>query len=164
MDFESVPIVRGRNKRGGTVHDYFSCFDSEPIVSKQLAAAIYFEFNEFCDSIDAGRNTYAVVRDWTRRWSKWSVVRVWPGYFHKRSVMASCAEIAGIEKDPYITVEELQAQVEVLKETVAIAEVEKVDVKEQSTDSKVDILDTKIEVAKDLIKEKEAKIEEIKIV
>jgi hypothetical protein len=111
QDFESVPITRGRNKRGGTVHDYLSCEDSDPLVTKQIAAACYFEMNEYCDSIDAGRNGYVMVKDWARRWSKWAVVRVWPGYFHKRKVLATCQEIVGIEGDPYVTIEKLEAAI-----------------------------------------------------
>ena len=111
QDFESVPITRGRNKRGGTVHDYLSCIDSDPVVTKALAAAVYLEMNAYTDSIDYGRNKYLMVRDFFRRWSKWAVVYVWPGYFHQRKVLASCEEIAGIKCDPYITVEKLEAAI-----------------------------------------------------
>jgi hypothetical protein len=103
MDFESVPIVRGRNKRGGAVHDYLSCTDSDPIVTKQIAAECYLEINSYCDSIDCDRNILIRSNDFIRRWTKWSVVRVWPNYFHKRSVYATPKEIAGIDCDPYIT-------------------------------------------------------------
>jgi|GEM_PF-670684 len=102
QDFESVPVTRGRNKRGGTVHDYLSRFDSDPVVTKQIAAAVYFEINEYCDYIDAGRSSYTMVKDWLRRWGKWAVVYVWPGYFHRHSVMATCLELAGVEDDPYV--------------------------------------------------------------
>lgn len=109
MDGESVPIVRGRNVRGGGVHDYFSCYDSIPVLTKAQAAAVYLEINAYCDEIDAGRNYFTRAKDFVRRWSKWSVVYVWPGYFHKRSIYATCKEIAGVEKDPYITIEKLTA-------------------------------------------------------
>jgi len=119
QDEESVPFLRGRNQRGGGVHDYFSCNDSVPVVPKDVAAAIYLEINAYCDSIDAGRNYLIHVKDFFRRWSKWSVVYVWPGYFHKRSVFATPAEIAGVECDPYVTAEKLDAAIVESKEATA---------------------------------------------
>jgi len=116
MDFESVPITRGRNKRGGTVHDYLSCIDSDPVVTKAIAAEAYLEMNAYTDEIDCGRDKLTMVKDWLRRWSKWGVVRVWPGYFHQRKVMATCKEIAGIDCDPYITIE---SAIKESKETTA---------------------------------------------
>jgi hypothetical protein len=126
QDGESVPIVRGRNKRGGLVHDYFSCFDSDPVVTKWIAALVYLEINAYCDSIDTMRfsksyhphiPTSLIVptvkaKDFARRWSKFGVVAVWPGYFHKRSIYATCKELAGIEGDPYVTIEKLDALIE----------------------------------------------------
>ena len=108
MDEESIPLIKGRNARGGAVHDYFSCYDSIPVVSKSVAAAIYFEINEYTDSIDCGRDKLTMLKDWTRRWSKWAVVYVWPGYFHKRSIHATCEELYGFKGDPYITIEKLK--------------------------------------------------------
>lgn len=120
MDGESVPIVRGRNVRGGGVHDYFSCFDSDPVCPTQaLAANVYLEFNAYCDEIDAGRSYYAHAKDFLRRWAKWSVVYVWPGFFHKRSVNATCKELYGFDGDPYITVEKLEAAIVESKEATA---------------------------------------------
>jgi len=116
MDFESVPITRGRNKRGGTVHDYLSCIDSDPVGTKAIAAECYLEMNAYTDAIDCSRDRLAMVKDWLRRWSKWGVVRVWPGYFHQRKVMATCKEIAGIDCDPYITID---AAISESKETTA---------------------------------------------
>ena len=106
QDGESVPVIRGRNKRGGLVHDYFSCYDSDPVVPKWIAALVYLEINAYCDSIDCGRNRLVMAKDFLRRWSKFSVVAVWPGYFHKRSIYATCKELAGIDGDPYITKKE----------------------------------------------------------
>ena len=124
MDGESVPIVRGRNIRGGGVHDYFSCYDSIPVVPKSVAAAVYLEINAYCDDIDAGRSYYAHAKDFLRRWAKWSVVYVWPGYFHKRSVKATCQELYGFEGDPYVTIEKIDAAIEQSKQaTDAIKEV-----------------------------------------
>ena len=102
QDFESIPIVRGRNKRGGTVHDYLSCIDSDPVVTKEIAADVYFEINEYTDKIDEERTKFTKGYDWMRRWLKWGVVSVWPGYFHHRKVMATIFEIAGFDGDPYI--------------------------------------------------------------
>jgi hypothetical protein len=112
MDGESVPIVRGRNVRGGAVHDYLSCYDSDPVcLTQSLAANVYLEINAYCDDIDAGRSYYAHAKDFTRRWAKWSVVYVWPGFFHKRSVKATCKELYGFDGDRYVTVEKLDAAI-----------------------------------------------------
>lgn len=117
MDGESVPAVRGRNVRGGGVHDYLSCYDSDPVCSTQaLAANVYLEINAYCDDIDAGRSYYSHAKDFLRRWSKWAVVYVWPGFFHKRSVFATCKELYGFDGDPYITVEKIDAAIVESKE------------------------------------------------
>ena len=105
FDFESVPAVRGTNKRGGTAHDYLSRIDSDPVVTKSQAAAVYFEIMEYCYSIDHARGYWQQFKDWGRRWFKWGVVYVAPGYFHKYTVMATGKEIAGIDCDPYISQE-----------------------------------------------------------
>ncbi|HHT9146880.1 MAG TPA: hypothetical protein ACFYD4_14595 [Candidatus Wunengus sp. YC61] len=125
MDGESVPIVRGRNVRGGAVHDYLSCFDSDPVCPTQsLAANVYLEINAYCDEIDAGRSYYSHAKDFLRRWAKWSVVYVWPGFFHKRSVKATCKDLYGFDGDKYMTVEKLAAAIVQSKEaTAAIKEV-----------------------------------------
>lgn len=112
QDFESVPAIRGRNKRGGTVHDYFSCFDSNPVVTKGIAAACYLEMCAYCDAIDHTRSLVDHALDFARRWSKVLVVRVWPCYFHKRSVSATIEEITGMVDDPYVTAEKLDALIE----------------------------------------------------
>jgi len=155
QDFESVPIVRGRNIRGGVIHDYLSCIDSDPIVTKEIAAACYFELNQYTDSIDHQRGILIKLNDWARRWSKWAVVYVWPFYFHQRRVMATPKEITGLECDPYVTIEKLDAAIVESKETTAkIKEVpaevdtkaEMVKASEQVTsdlkDAKRDIKDT----------------------
>jgi len=151
QDFESIPIVRGRNKRGGTIHDYLSCHDSIPVVTKQLAAEAYWEMNVYTDSIDHSRNYPVMVADWARRWSKWAVVRVWPGYFHKRSIYATCKELTGLEGDPYITIEKLKALIVKTKEVSA-------DLKEVDADTKEMVKETDhvTEGLKDAIEEKKA--------
>lgn len=118
QDFESIPIVRGRNKRGGTVHDYLSCSDSIPLVTQGIAARAYLEINAYCDLLDH-RASLIEFADWARRWSKWAVVRVWPGFFHRRKVLASCLEIAGIDGDPYVTAEKMAAIIEKQEQVTA---------------------------------------------
>lgn len=133
MDGESVPIVRGRNVRGGGVHDYFSCYDSDPVIPKQsIAANVYLEFNAYCDDIDAGRSYYAHAKDFIRRWAKWSVVYVWPGFFHKRSVKATCKELYGFDGDKYVTVEKLDVLIEQSKQATT-------DIKNVQADQKTDL-------------------------
>jgi hypothetical protein len=50
---------------------------------------------------------------------KSSVVRVWPGYFQKYELTATALEIYGIEGDPYVTTEKLDAAIVESKETTA---------------------------------------------
>jgi hypothetical protein len=91
-DYESVPLVRGTNKRGGTAHDYLCRKDSRPVVDKATAAAVYREIMDHCYALEE-RGIWARVRDWSRSWLKWAVVRVAPGYFHKFKVSATYEEI-----------------------------------------------------------------------
>ena len=146
QDFESIPILRGRNKRGGTIHDYLSCFDSKPVVTKSLAAEAYFEMNAYTDSIDHNRGGLIKVSDWARRWSKWAVVYVWPCYFHKRSVYATPKEIAGIDCDPYVTIDKAIAESQ--EATEAIKEI-------PASEQKADIVEASEQVTTDLKRERE---------
>ncbi|KQC03135.1 MAG: hypothetical protein APR55_07055 [Methanolinea sp. SDB] len=95
MDFESVPIVKGTSKRGGTAHDYLSRSDSVPLVTKAIAAAVYLEIMAYRDGLMDG-GVFRRFDRWWRRWLKYGVVRVAPGYFHRHRVMATYEEIAGI--------------------------------------------------------------------
>lgn len=97
-DFESVPIIKGTSKRGGVGHDYLSRTDSVPVVSKGTAAAVYFELCESRDGLADKETALGSFNLWWRRWVKWGVVRIWPGYFHKFEVMASYEEISGCAK------------------------------------------------------------------
>jgi hypothetical protein len=152
-DFESVPIVRGTNKRGGTAHDYLCRIDSDPLVTKSQAAAVYFEIMHYCYDIDAQRNNWTKLIDWTKRWTKWAVVRVAWGYFHKFKVMATSKEIAGIDGDPYMTPEEKIDALIKKTETVS-ADLKDVDIKVQDTTEMIiktdqvtsDLKDAKAEV------------------
>ena len=149
QDEESVPGIRGRNARGGAVHDNLSCYDSIPVVTKALAAAVYLEINAYCDSIDEGRNRLTMAKDFLRRWSKWGVVRVWPGYFHKRSIYATSEELYGIKGDPYVTIEKLEAAI--VQSEQATAEIKAVP---EQVESKAELVEASEQVTDDL---KEAK-------
>lgn len=93
-DYESVPIIKGTSKRGGVVHDYLCRIDSVPICTKREAADAYFEVMELRDTGDKRPDKALEQFDlWWRRWLKYSVVMVWPGYFHKHKVAASYEEM-----------------------------------------------------------------------
>jgi len=95
-DYESVPIFRGSSKKGGVGHDYLSRKDSVPVVTKKVAAQVYFEVMEYVNVTEVPRNAwFRRFRFWWRRWLKYGVVRVWPGYFHKHKVMATYEEMSG---------------------------------------------------------------------
>ena len=92
-DEESTPW-KGENPIAGLIHDYLSRFDSFPVVTKEVAAEVYFEFQEYEDSL--------IKRSWlTRAWdSVWrylkaGTVAVLPDcvYWHKNSVNATWEEI-----------------------------------------------------------------------
>ena len=102
--------MRGSNKRGGTAHDYLCRIDSDPVVTKSLAASVYLEIMAYTYEI-VDRGWWQHFKDFTTRWTKWGVVYIAPGYFHKHKVMASCKEIAGVEGDPYVTIEKIEAAI-----------------------------------------------------
>lgn len=141
FDFESTPNwlrgPLGENKRGGATHDpicrknVLVCWNgSGSIMTKSIGADVYKEIMDYCDSIDTqrfekGKHLYIpdvlidpIVRTkcWTRRWLKSSVVRVWPGYFQKYELTATAKEIYGLEGDPYVTIEKLEAAIVQSKE------------------------------------------------
>ena len=130
FDFESTPdSIRGPlgvNKRGGTAHDISCRIGACPGITKSIAADVYFEIMEYCDSIDyerfdAGKHKvlpsfliepYVEVRDWLRRWIKSTTVRIWPGdYFQKYTLTATAKEIYGIDSDPYCIIEKIEAAI-----------------------------------------------------
>ena len=94
-DYESVPVIQGTSKRGGVIHDYFCRIDSVPVVSKKQAADVYFEIMECRDGMPDRETALGDFSLWFRRWIKYSVVRVWPGYFHKHKVAATYEEMSG---------------------------------------------------------------------
>ena len=125
FDFESIPNwLRGpvgTNKRGGAAHDILSRKNICPGITKSIAATVYKEIMDYCDSIDIGRFSqtahpfipnpvvvpYVKVKDFFRRWIKSGVVRYWPGdYWQKWEMTATCMEIAGVAGDPYVSTEE----------------------------------------------------------
>ena len=106
-DYESVPVVRGTNKRGGTAHDYLCRIDSQPVVSKAVAAEVYREIMEYSYKFEE-RSLFSKLSDWTRRWVKWGVVRVAWGYYHKFKVMATYEEIAGLDPQESMKAKELE--------------------------------------------------------
>ena len=74
MDWESIPLLRGKNKIAGLIHDYLCRFDSAPIINKAIAADVYFEFLNYKKA------------QWLNKYIKYWAVRVTPGYFHAKSV------------------------------------------------------------------------------
>ena len=81
-DRESVPIIKGTSIRGGYVHDYLYRYDSDPIVSRSVADAVYYEI-----MTQRGNSMW-------RRAFKWAGVRCF-GFFayHKHSVKATIEEL-----------------------------------------------------------------------
>ena len=92
-DYESVPVVRGTSKRGGVIHDYLCRIDSAPVVTKKQAADVYFEVMECRDGMPDKETTLGACSLWLRRWIKYGVVRVWPGYYHRHRVAATLEEL-----------------------------------------------------------------------
>lgn len=90
-DLESVPIVKGTNNESGVWHDYFSRYDSIPVVDKLTCARIYLEFQKYYDLQERG--ILNMAWDFIRRWVKTGVVVLAPRYFHRLSVMATYEEI-----------------------------------------------------------------------
>lgn len=103
MDYESVPLFKGTNPEAGAIHDYYSRTDSQPVVSKKIAAKIYEEFQSYYDAHEKAKSPVFRllnrVFDWIRRKGKTATVRVWPRYFHKHKVSATYATIAGIDEE-----------------------------------------------------------------
>ena len=99
FDYESIPLFKSDSKRAGGIHDYLCRKDSDPIVSKQVAAAVYAEAQQLRDSL-----VYASTPQPLKAlkmalrgflcWLKTGTVRVAPGYFHKHLVMASVADLS----------------------------------------------------------------------
>jgi hypothetical protein len=87
-DLESTSPYRGQNPMAGTAHDYLCRKDSDPIVSKEMAAKVYHEIACHEDGNWTDRNLPQRIWDWITNKVKRNVVIVAPGYFHKHEVMA----------------------------------------------------------------------------
>jgi len=105
FDFESVPLIRGSNKRGGTAHDILCRLDSMPIVSKIIAAKVYLEIMLYAykhdeQTLEEKEIKRKIVHAWNifRAYFKFTVVLVAWGYFHKLKMDATLEEIRGIKK------------------------------------------------------------------
>jgi hypothetical protein len=114
FDFESTPnLIRGplgENKRGGAAHDIVCRKYVVPGVTKSLAADVYFEIMEYCDAINfklADHYTitkpFFKLRDWSRRWSKSTVVRFWPGDFFLKYELTTTAKDEAIKQSEETT-------------------------------------------------------------
>jgi len=93
-DYESVPLIKGTSKRGGVIHDYLCRTDSDPVVSKKVAANVYLEVMKCRDGRSDKETDFKKFSLWWRRWLKWAVVMVAWGYFHKHNVMATFEEMS----------------------------------------------------------------------
>lgn len=92
-DEESTPW-NGENPLAGLIHDYLSRKDSIPLVTKEVAAAVYFEFQVYEDGLRK-RSWLSKVWDYAWRYLKAGTVVVVPDcvYWHKFSVKSTYEEI-----------------------------------------------------------------------
>ena len=169
FDFESIPnIIRGpigENKRGGSAHDILSRKNVCPGITQGIAADVYAEIMDYCDAIDraiAMKDAEAIDKvkapfvnlgKWLRRVTKSTVVRYWPGgFWQKHELTATIKEITGLEGDPYLTIEKLNAAIEQSEQATAEikavpAQVEqKADLVEASEQVTAELKDAKAEV------------------
>ena len=138
-------------------------------ITRSIAADVYFEIMEYCDSIDTQRFAahkhphlhtsiiipYVKTKDWTRRWLKSTVVRFWPGgYWQKYEMTATPLEIYGIASDPYVTIEKLEALIEKTKQVAE--DLKDKDVESGQTEEMVEKTD---QITEDLKVEKEKVID-----
>jgi len=84
-DYESVPIFKATSKRAGVIHDYLCRIDSDPVVTKQVAATVYAEAQQVRDHLVCKSKPMLIWRALLCL-IKTSVVRIAPGYFHKHLV------------------------------------------------------------------------------
>jgi len=162
QDFESMPLFKGSNKRAGTIHDILSRKGVCLGITKAIAAEVYREFIKYCNDIDTNRFRkidhpwipdpvvvpVIMFRDWAKRWVKWSVVRVWPGYWQRFELMATAEEIMGIKEDPYITAEKLDNLIDQTKTMTS-------DIKDLPPESQGDMVE-KVEAVTTELKEEKA--------
>lgn len=100
FDLESIPWFRGHCPEAGAIHDYLCRIDSDPVVTKVMAARVYFEFLEYLYGLDDSRVRFGMIDrmgDWIKARAKYAAVIMAPGYFHKHYVNASWQELAGVQ-------------------------------------------------------------------
>jgi len=93
-DYESVPLLKATSKRAGVIHDYLCRIDSDPVVTKQQAAAVYAEAQQLRDHIVC-KNKFKLAWRAVLCWIKTTTVRIAPGYFHKFPVAATVKDLSG---------------------------------------------------------------------
>ncbi len=99
-DYESVPLLKASSKRAGVLHDYVCRTDSDPVLTKALAAELYNEAQALRDKLFYDARPYLRFNRARRffrailRGVKTSTVRIVPGYFHKHAVTATLEEIS----------------------------------------------------------------------
>lgn len=91
-DYESVPLLKASSKRGGVIHDYLCRKNSDPVVTKQVAASVYHEAQVCRDKLLGGTRFKRFTR-MLRRNIKTVVVRIAWGYFHRLPVMATLEDV-----------------------------------------------------------------------
>ena len=100
-DEESVPVIRGSNPEAGAIHDYLCRYNSDPVVDKITAAAVYREFIAYYNSIEPKQSNrfkewLNSIYDFIKMRIKPDVVIVAPGYFHRLPVMATLEQVQGV--------------------------------------------------------------------
>jgi len=91
-DFESVPLIRGCSRRAGIIHDYLCRINSDPVVTKVVAADVYMEAMTHRDSLLTGSWCIKCKRALWRE-VKCRTVRIAGGYFHKLFVLSTYKDI-----------------------------------------------------------------------
>jgi hypothetical protein len=153
QDLESVPWFRGTNNRAGLIHDYLCRIDSIPVVTRSVAAAVYYEFLRHCYGEDPRNSKWLwATKKYLRSWIKWGVVYVAPGYFHKHLVLATPEEMARISPGAFVDAEE-QLDALITKQESVTAGAKDLP---PSVDDRADLIDASKKVVEDL---KEAKSE-----
>lgn len=162
-DGESIPLFRGSD-REGLIHDFVSRIGAVFGITKAIGAEVYREFLFYCDRIDTERFKSsnhpwipdpAVVpvvktKDWAKRWVKWSLVRIWLGYWQKFEIMATPEQILGLKEDPYVTAEKIDALIDKTKEMTA-------DIKDLRVESQGEMVE-KVEAVTNELKEEKGQL------
>ena len=93
-DYESIPLFKATSKRAGVLHDLLCRIDSDPVVTKQVAADVYAEAQKLRDRMVVKGRCKLGWRSLVC-FIKTSAVRIVPGsfYFHKFTVAATLEEI-----------------------------------------------------------------------